>query len=76
MIIGAFRYGLLTNPDKWKFDLMGGLRKHLANYESTGNTESLVDAANYLMLEFIHPSHPEARFKAMDDLLHCPTRDA
>ena len=38
----------------------------LKKYNSTGNTEYLVDAANYLMFEFMYPQHPKAHFKATD----------
>jgi hypothetical protein len=79
MIIGAFRYGLLASPEKWgsptcKYDLLGGLEKKVAEYRNTGNLEALVDAGNYLMLEFMHPSHESARFDPKDDHYHCPTR--
>ncbi len=38
----------------------------IEKYNSTGNTEYLVDAANYLMFEFMYPQHPKAYFKATD----------
>jgi hypothetical protein len=31
-----------------------------------GNREYLIDAANFLMIEFMHPKHPKAFFKATD----------
>jgi hypothetical protein len=31
-----------------------------------GNVEYLVDAANFAMIEFMHPAHPKAYFKATD----------
>lgn len=31
---------------------------------NTGNTENLLDAANMLVIEFIFPKHPKAKFKA------------
>jgi len=31
-----------------------------------GNVEYLVDAANFAMIEFMHPAHPSAYFKATD----------
>ena len=33
-------------------------------YQATGNREYLVDAANYLMFEFMFPQHPKAHFRA------------
>ena len=35
-------------------------------YHETGNKEYLVDAANYLMLEFMYPQHPKAHFRATE----------
>ena len=78
MIMGAFRYGLLNDPQKWKsadgtsYDLMKGLRNKLDYYQQSGNIEALVDAGNYVMLIYIHPSHPSAHFRAEDDHNHCP----
>ena len=79
MIIGAFRYGLLASPEKWgrpicTYDLLAGLEKKVAEYRNTGNLEALVDAGNYLMLEFMHPSHEAARFDPKDDDYHCPRK--
>lgn len=33
-------------------------------YRETGNREYLVDAANYLMFEYMYPQHPKAHFRA------------
>lgn len=35
-------------------------------YRETGNVEELVDAANYLLIEALCPSHPDAHFRATD----------
>lgn len=39
----------------------------IEKYKETHNTEYLLDAANYLMFEFMYPSFEDARFKATDD---------
>lgn len=72
MVMGALRYGLLVDPRKWNYDLVAGLQRKLDHYQDTGNTEALVDAGNYLMLEFMRPSHPEAHFRGEDHHKHCP----
>lgn len=36
----------------------------IAKYESTGNTEYLCDAANYMMFEFMYPQKEGAYFAA------------
>lgn len=38
----------------------------IKKYQSTGNTEYLCDAANYLMFEFMYPQRAGAYFKATD----------
>lgn len=38
----------------------------LNKYKYTGNVESLLDACNYLMFEFMYPQHPKAHFRATD----------
>lgn len=69
LLMGALRYGLLAdkkkNPNKW--DLLKALRSKIKGYLKTHNKEYLVDAANYLLLEFECPSIPNTFFKALDD---------
>lgn len=38
----------------------------IEKYKKTGNTEYLVDAANYLMFEFMYPQVSNAFFRATD----------
>lgn len=38
----------------------------IEKYRQTGNTEYLLDAANYLMFEFMYPQREGAFFKATD----------
>jgi len=71
-VIGAFRYGREGTRRKRSYDLVAGMRKKLAAYEESGNTENLVDLANYCEMEFRAPSHPDAHFRAEDDRCHCP----
>ena len=40
------------------------MERCIKKYQETGNTEYLVDAANYLMLEFMFPQHQKAHFRA------------
>lgn len=44
------------------------MERCIEKYNSTRNTEYLVDAANYLMFEFMYPQHPKAHFKATDSI--------
>lgn len=77
LLMGALRYGTFAEKrDKAKrgkhWDLLGALRKKAEGYEATGNTEYLVDAANYCLLAFELDPHPSKHFRALDDHTdHC-----
>jgi hypothetical protein len=58
--------GAVADAFPVKFDAVGCLRLQLEKYAETGNTEHLINAANYAMIEFMHPRHPRAYFKAED----------
>lgn len=55
-VVGVYKYGKISDA---KRDLLRprnelkNARHRLEAYEKTGNTEFLVDAANYLMFEFM-----------------------
>lgn len=42
------------------------LEEKLASYRLTGNTELLIDIANYAMIEFMAPSHPSPVYMDAD----------
>ena len=62
MILGAYRYGILTDPSTPLYDNVGGAKRRIKLYEDTGNLEGLVDAANLLMIEFVRSRHPKKHF--------------
>lgn len=39
----------------------------LQKYRETGNTEFLADVANFAMIEFMYPGHPNAHYKPTDN---------
>lgn len=67
MVMGAFReeYGQLRKQ-KPNPQLLAWIDNRLGQYEETGNTEFLVDAANGCMIEFTYPAHPNAHFHATE----------
>lgn len=73
MMMGCLRYGTL----EWKrkhghaWDLTGAIDRKLEAYRETGNTELLVDIANYCLLEFECGPHPLKHFDVTDDQDHC-----
>ena len=74
MELSYFKYGLVSEayPEKVKAlriaDDEGecSLEKRLRLYRETGNTEWLMDVANFAMIEFMHPRHPQAHFRGTD----------
>lgn len=67
MVVSFYKYGPLTEAYPHKVDAVGSLTERLRKYAETGNTEYLVDAANFAMIEFMHPRHPNAFFEGTDD---------
>lgn len=60
-----YKYGpIKTNATEKLFDTMETCQMCIEKYKSTGNTEYLCDAANYLMFEFMYPQLAGAFFKA------------
>jgi hypothetical protein len=66
MATSFFKYGAVADAYPTKVDALASLKLRLAKYEETGNTEYLVDVGNFAMIEFMHPRHPDAHFKAED----------
>lgn len=62
MIHGFHKYSDLKRkvdaPDSIKC-----LKQRLKNYSETGNTEWLIDVANFAMMEFMRPRHKKAHFR-------------
>lgn len=66
--VSYHKYG----PAKTNFGdkLVDAIKSHglcIEKYKETGNTEYLLDAANYLMFEFMYPQKEGAYFKATDN---------
>ncbi len=64
MIMGRLRYGKSRRRAE-RQDFMEAYKRMLS-YAATGNQEHLVDAANFLRLEFRHPTHPLAHWNPKD----------
>lgn len=60
-----YKYGTAKkNFGEHYVDALGTMQKCIEKYQETHNTEYLLDAANYLMFEFMYPSLDGAFFKA------------
>jgi hypothetical protein len=66
MAVSFHKYGKVADAYPHKVDAIESLKKRLERYTETGNTEWLVDAANFAMIEFMHPRHEVAHFKGTD----------
>lgn len=74
LLVGCFRYGRMSDPNKGKYDHVESIRERLKLYEQSGNLEHLVDVANFSLVEFVHPRHPNAHFEATDDVIHAQAK--
>lgn len=74
MAVSHFKYGRIDH-NAGKIDEMKSGRQRLWMYDgkgpragnkegNTGNTENLLDAANFFLIEFTHPQHRKAEFRA------------
>ena len=65
--LSRYKYGRASK--NFKTGNVNAIKSHdlcIQKYIETGNTEYLVDAANYLMFEFMFPQRKNAFFKATD----------
>ena len=62
-----FKYGKASrNFATGNVDAVGCMKKCLAKFEETGNTEFLADVANFAMIEFMYPQKVGAKYTPTD----------
>lgn len=66
MVVSFHKYGPLANAYPHKVSAIASLTDRLRKYAETKNTEFLIDAANFAMIEFMHPSLEGAFFEGTD----------
>jgi len=68
MVTSYYKYGSLKDNARKElgFNPIKDLEKRLELYKETGNTEWLVDVANFAMIEFMYPIHEKAHFRPTD----------
>jgi hypothetical protein len=66
MATAFYGKGAVSDAYPHKFDALASAIDRIEKYMETGNTEYLVDASNFVMIEFMHPRHPNAHFKGTD----------
>lgn len=68
VFFGYFRYGESKRyKTEKKYNIKDTIQKRLDKYWETGNSEHLVDTANFLMIEYMHPQHPNAHFESIEE---------
>lgn len=66
ILVSYHKYGPgKKNFEEGRVDAIGSLKKNLKKFEETGNTEYLVDIANYAMFRFMYPM-PGESYKPTD----------
>ncbi len=66
MSVSYFKYGLVADAYPARVDAIASLEKRLQKYKDTGNLEWLMDVANFAMIEFMRPKHPDAHYRPTD----------
>ena len=66
IILSHFKYGDANKTYPSKHQAHYNIPERYKKYLETGNTEWLVDIANFAMLEFMFPSLPNAHFRSTD----------
>lgn len=58
-----YKYGWMSETYPALASAFGSLKQRVELYERTGNADWLVDIANFAMIEFKHPAHPDYHFR-------------
>lgn len=74
MAVSFHKYGAVADGYPDRVNAIESLELRLRTYlgdpdhpkPTDGNTEFLMDVANFAMIEFMHPRHPDAYFKSTD----------
>jgi hypothetical protein len=66
MVVSHYKYGPAWKTYPELADSIACLEQRLKLYKETGNKEHLVDVANFAMIEYMFPRHPNAHFRATD----------
>lgn len=68
MTVSGVKYGGVPLSDAYplKVDALKSLQQRLDKYHETHNTELLIDAANFALIEATCPRYPDATFRSTD----------
>jgi hypothetical protein len=65
MGVSYYKYGLVADA-VGHIDFLANIQRRVDEYVRTGNTEFLMDAGNFAMMEFMHPSVAGAHYRPTD----------
>jgi len=60
MTVSFHKYGAVVQAYPKDLDAIKSLEARLEEFKKTGNLEYLIDVANFAMIEFMLPRHPDA----------------
>lgn len=66
LIVSHFKYGSAKKTYPELAQALKCIKERIEMYEKTKNTEYLIDAANFCMLEFMYPCIEGAKFEPTD----------
>ncbi len=66
MAVSYYKYGPVAEGYPEKVNALESLQQRIGFYKETKNIEYLIDAANFAMIEFMHPSYKDAFFEGTD----------
>jgi hypothetical protein len=74
MMVSYHKYGKVADAYPLKFAAVDDVRTRMAKYRETGNKHFLVDAANFAMIEAMHPGRKGGAEWAGNDAADSPGR--
>lgn len=66
MGVSFYKYGKVDEAYPLYIDALASMRDRVKKYKETRNSEYLIDAANFLMIEFMCPSLEDVDYKPTD----------
>lgn len=66
MAMSYLKYGAVADAYPIHVDAIDSMKQRLSEYKKTGNLEFLMDASNFLMIEFMHPAHENPIYEPGD----------
>jgi len=67
MMVSYHKYGKVAEAYPEKYDALSDVRTRIGKYRETGDFNFLVDAANFCMIECMHPRHEKGHWGRNDD---------